>query len=67
MNKLPRFTVKSPKAANKTIRMPLMLIDKMEKIAEANDISFNKLVVQCCEFAIENLEQKEAETSKEQE
>ena len=30
-----------------------------EPLAAQNDISFNQLVVQCCEYALENLGDKE--------
>jgi|AGTN01.2.fsa_nt_gi hypothetical protein len=50
-----KFVINTPKASNKTIRMPDELIVKLEKLAAKNNISFNKLVVQCCEFALKNL------------
>lgn len=49
------FIIKKPKSLNRTIRMPEDMISKMEKIATSQDISFNQLVVQCCEFALEHL------------
>lgn len=51
------FEIKKPSASNKTVRMPDSLIEKLEKLAVRNDISFNQLVIQCCEYAIENLKQ----------
>lgn len=53
------FQIKKPSASNKTIRMPDSLIDKLEKLAEKNDISFNQLIVQCCEYALEHLDESE--------
>lgn len=53
------FKIKKPSASNKTIRMPDSLIDKLEKLAEKNDISFNQLIVQCCEYALEHLDESE--------
>ena len=52
------FVIKKPKSSNRTIRMPDDLIEKLGKIATAQGISFNQLVVQCCEFALENLKEK---------
>ena len=49
------FKIKKPQSSNKTIRMPDDLIEKLQKLADSHDISFNQLVVQCCEFAIENM------------
>ncbi len=51
------FEIKKPSASNKTVRMPDSLIEKLEKLAGENDISFNQLVIQCCEYAIEHLNQ----------
>lgn len=49
------FEIKKPTSSNKTIRMPDNLIEKLEKLAAQHDISFNQLVVQCCEYAIKNM------------
>ena len=49
------FTIKKQQNSNKTIRMPDELIAKLQKLADKNDISFNQLVVQCCEFALDNM------------
>lgn len=55
------FKIKKPQSSNKTIRMPDALIDKIQSLADSNDISFNQLVVQCCEFALENMEDSNIE------
>ena len=52
---MAEFEIKKPESSNKTIRMPNELIAKMEQIANDKDISFNQLVVQCCEFALQHL------------
>ena len=49
------FEIKKPSSSNKTVRMPDELIAKLEKLAAQNDISFNQLVIQCCEYAMEHL------------
>ena len=49
------FKIKKPQSSIKTIRMPDELIEKLQQLATSNDISFNQLVVQCCEFALENM------------
>lgn len=50
------FEIKKPSASNKTIRMPDSLIENLEKLAGKNDISFNQLVIQCCEYAMKHLD-----------
>lgn len=41
---------KEIQSSSKTIRMPDPLIEKLQSLADKNDISFNNLVVQCCEY-----------------
>ncbi|MCM1006638.1 MAG: DUF2610 domain-containing protein [Ruminococcus flavefaciens] len=52
------FEVKKISASNKTVRMPDSLIKLLEKIAKQNNISFNQLVIQCCEYAMKHLDGK---------
>lgn len=49
------FVIKKPESSNKTIRMANDLINRLEMLAGQKDISFNQLVVQCCEYALQNL------------
>ena len=49
------FKIKKSLSSNKTIRMPDELINDLQKLADLNDISFNQVVVQCCEYALENM------------
>ncbi|MBQ8350042.1 MAG: hypothetical protein IJY19_10485 [Ruminococcus sp.] len=50
------FEVNKISATNKTVRMPDPLIEKLTKLAKQNDISFNQLVIQCCEYAMKHLD-----------
>ncbi len=52
------FEIKNQQKSNKTIRMPDELIEKLQTLADKNDISFNQLVVQCCEYALDNMLKK---------
>ncbi len=49
------FEVEKNKSTNKTIRMPDDLIDKLDKLAAKNEVSFSNIVVQCCKYAYKNL------------
>ena len=49
------FIVKKTTCTNRTIRLPDYLIEKISKLAGEKDVSFNQVVVQCCEYALENL------------
>lgn len=50
------FKVTKPEYSNKTFRMPNDLINELEKLAQEKEISLNQLVIQCCKYALDNLE-----------
>lgn len=50
------FKIKKPEMINKTFRLPLVLVQEMQKVAQNKDVSLNNLVVQCCEYALKHLE-----------
>ncbi len=41
---------------NRTFRFPKSLLDKMSVIAQKENVSLNSLVVQCCEYAINDMD-----------
>ena len=41
---------------NRTFRFPKSLLDKMSAIAQQENVSLNSFVVQCCEYAMENIQ-----------
>jgi predicted HicB family RNase H-like nuclease len=49
------FDVRKPEHVNKTFRMPLALINELQQVAQAKDVSLNYLVIRCCEYALEEL------------
>ena len=49
------FDVKKPEMRNKTFRLPLDLIKRLEKVAQEKGVSLNNLVMQCCTYALDNL------------
>lgn len=44
--------------------MPNELIRRLEQVAEQQDVSFSKLVIQCCAYALSRMECKEEEENK---
>ena len=48
------------KSANiaRTVRFTEPLFEKLNQTAQENNISFNLLVLQCCKYALENIEDK---------
>ncbi|MFI3167550.1 MAG: hypothetical protein R3Y32_05465 [Bacillota bacterium] len=60
------FVIKNKfKNANvpRTIRFTDSMFEKLNQLASDNDISFNLLILQCCQYAIDNMssETKEEE------
>lgn len=55
------FKIKEGKreTENKTIRFPLPLIQSIEDAIKEKDVSFSGFVIQACEFALQELENKE--------
>lgn len=41
---------------NKSLRLPKDLIDKVQTLANENQMSFNKVVIQCIEYALDHTE-----------
>ncbi len=58
------FRIKKDEYINKTFRLPLTLVKEMEQIAQNFDVLLNNLVIQCCQYALDNLEEGETFSSK---
>ena len=41
---------------NKSLRLPRELIDQVQAVANNNNMSFNKVVIQCIAYALDNME-----------
>lgn len=49
------FKIEKPEYVNRTFRITKELADTLSKIAQREEISVNELVVQCCNYAISNM------------
>lgn len=49
------FEVKKDEYVNKTFRLPIDLVKRLECVAQSEKVSLNNLIVQCCEYALNNL------------
>lgn len=54
------FKVEKTVYVNKTFRLDTKLVDQLEQICINKNISLNKLIVKCINYALENLEEDEA-------
>ena len=41
---------------NKSLRLPKELIIQVQNLADSNNLSFNKVVIQCIEYALQNMD-----------
>ena len=53
------FSVKKDRVQyeNKSLRLPIDLIEKVQGLADKNDISFNKVVIQCIDYALDHMDE----------
>ena len=54
-----KFKIKKQEYENRTFRLPVELLEQLNKLSSDKNISLNQLVVQCCEYAIDNLDDSE--------
>ena len=45
---------------NKSLRLPKDLIEQVQQLATENNMSFNKVVIQCIEYALNHTESDNA-------
>lgn len=45
-----------PESVSKTFKLPKPLVEKLDKIAYENNLSLNQLVIQCLNFAFDNID-----------
>lgn len=50
------FKVQKTEYINKTFRMPVDLVKTLEKTAQNNSVSLNNLIIQCCNYALNDME-----------
>ncbi len=55
------FKVKKVEMVNKTFRLPTNLVKRLAVVAQAQGVSMNNLVGQCCEYALNQMEKNPKE------
>lgn len=53
--------MKKKYSVTRTIRIKKELLNRLEEIAYKHDISTNKLIIKCIEYALENMEENNEE------
>ncbi len=55
-----KIEIKKELSTNKCIRFPNELLNKINKQTKNNNITFSRFVILACEYAIENMNEKDA-------
>jgi len=50
-------------SVNKTFRIPIHIVEQLEHLAGKYNTSMNKIVIQCLEYALENISDDDSETA----
>ena len=50
-------------SVNKTFRIPVHIVEHLEQLAGEYNTSMNKIVIQCLEYALENISDDDSETN----
>lgn len=61
MKKFKIPDIEKETTVTKTIRIKQNLVEELEELASKNNITFNRLVLECIKFAIENLDENQKE------
>ena len=48
-------------SVNKTFRIPVHIVEQLEKLVGKYNTSMNKIVVQCLEYALENISDSDSD------
>ena len=52
---------KGYESVNKTFRIPVNIVEQLERLAGENNTSVNKVVVQCLQYALDNISTGDSE------
>ena len=53
---MEQFRVEKTEYVNKTFRLPKDLVTELSVLAQQKNVSLNQLVIQCCRYSRNNLE-----------
>ncbi|OUP20293.1 hypothetical protein B5F29_06435 [Lachnoclostridium sp. An196] len=53
---MEQFRVEKTEYVNKTFRLPKDLVTELSVLAQQKNVSLNQLVIQCCRYSLNNLE-----------
>ncbi len=54
---------KGYESVTKSFRLPVELVEELDKLAYENNLSLNQLVIQCLRYSLDNLDSEETESN----
>ena len=58
MIKMFRIKPESVEYESKSLRLPVEMVEEVQRLANENNLTFNRVIIQCVEYALEHLEKK---------
>ena len=55
---MEQFRVEKTEYVNKTFRLPKDLVTELSVLAQQKNVSLNQLVIQCCRYSLNNLDER---------
>lgn len=55
---MDKFHVGKEEFSNRTFRLPNDLLEELGQVAQQRDVSVNRLVLLCCRYALDHLDQE---------
>lgn len=49
------FKKGSQSCENKTVRLPIEIIEEVQRLANDNNLSFNAVILQCVQYVLDNM------------
>ncbi len=56
---MEQFRVEKTEYVNKTFRLPKDLVTELSVLAQQKNVSLNQLVIQCCRYSLNNLDESD--------
>ena len=57
------FRIEKKEYVNKNIRFEKSFLEELERLAQMSNVSCNAFIIECCKYAIQNMDSSEEEPS----
>ena len=57
------FRIEKKEFVNKNLRFEKTFLEELERLAQMNSVSCNAFIIECCKYAIQNMDSSEQEST----